>query len=98
MQSLPLPIRPTVGYKLKCSILYNYAYLYIVISMPPILKKRGRPKGHELTVVGLPAKRLKRGVKEKVKPFVKLHSTIKEKGMFSYEFAKHLSRVGKKFE
>ena len=79
--------------RLRCSNLrFNFIKLciFIVISMPPILKKRGRPKGHELTVIGLPAKKLKRGVKEKVKPFVKLHSTIKEKGMFSYEFTKHL--------
>ena len=25
--------------------------------MPPVMRKRGRPKGHEVTVIGLPAKR-----------------------------------------
>lgn len=27
------------------------------ISIPPILHKQGRPKGYELTVIGLPAKK-----------------------------------------
>ena len=25
--------------------------------MPPVMRKRGHPKGHEVTVIGLPAKR-----------------------------------------
>lgn len=40
-----------------------------VITMPPSLKKRGRPKGHELTSIGLPAKKAKKGQKE-IKPRV----------------------------
>lgn len=51
--------------------------------MPPILKKRGRPKGHELTSIGLPAKRTRKGQKDtkpKVVPFVKIHTSVKEKG------------------
>ena len=56
--------------------------------MPPILKKRGRPKGHELTSIGLPAKRARKGqndTKPKVVPFVKIHTSIKEKGSYSVE-------------
>ncbi len=31
--------------------------LIVGITMPPIMRKRGRPKGHEVTVIGLPAKK-----------------------------------------
>ena len=54
------------------------------IVMPPIMRKRGRPKGHEVTVIGLPAKKSKGTSKlnrEKVVPFIKLHSSVKERGM-----------------
>ncbi len=47
--------------------------------MPPILRRRGRPKGHELTVIGLPMKKKKK--ESKLLPFIKLHTSIKEKGM-----------------
>ena len=55
--------------------------------MPPVMRKRGRPKGHEVTVIGLPAKR-PRGKqkhsdqKERVVPFIKLHSSVKERGSY----------------
>lgn len=49
------------------------------ISVPPRLKKRGRPKGHDLTVIGLPAKKRNTFV-SKLQPFAKLHTSIKEKG------------------
>ena len=53
------------------------------IVVPPMLKKRGRPKGHELTVIGLPAKKQKSASegKPKLQPFVKLHTSVKEKGL-----------------
>ena len=56
--------------------------------MPPIMRKRGRPKGHEVTVIGLPAKKVKKGVgkgdsalkHKKLVPFIKLHASLKEEG------------------
>ena len=52
--------------------------------MPSVIQKRGRPKGHEVTVIGLPAKKLKKSTSETSKPrlqtFNKLHTSIKEKG------------------
>ena len=27
------------------------------VNIPPVVRKRGRPKGHEITVVGLPKKK-----------------------------------------
>ena len=56
--------------------------------MPPVMRKRGHPKGHEVTVIGLPAKR-PRGKqkhsdqKERVVPFIKLHSLVKERGSYT---------------
>ncbi len=49
--------------------------------MPPVLKKRGRPKGHDLTVIGLPAKKCTHAAKPKLQPFLKLHTSLKEKGV-----------------
>ena len=58
--------------------------LYITdIKMPPIIRKRGRPKGHEVTVRGLSAKkkRKKKLTDTPLQPFIKLHTSIKEKGI-----------------
>ena len=53
--------------------------------MPPTVQKRGRPKGHEVTVIGLPAKKQKKSTTEsskpKLQPFIKLHTSVKEKGI-----------------
>ncbi len=57
--------------------------LKIGIKLPPIIRKRGRPKGHECTVIGLPFKKSKTDCNKdgRIKPFINLHSSIKEKGM-----------------
>ena len=57
------------------------------ISIPPAIKKRGRPKGHELTTIGVPRKRTKTMSKTKVKlqPFIKLHTSVKQRGSYNYE-------------
>ena len=51
------------------------------IILPPKLKKRGRPKGAEKTVIGLPTK--KRKVKSVI-PFLKKLPVEKEKGIVDY--------------
>ena len=56
--------------------------------MPSVMRKRGHPKGHKVTVIGLPAKR-PRGKqkhsdqKEIVVPSIKLHSSVKESGSYA---------------
>lgn len=66
--------------------LLNNVYIHVDVSMPPIIRKRGRPKGAEVTVIGLPCKKVCRGAakqlakKPRVVPFLKLHSSVKEKG------------------
>ena len=50
------------------------------ISVPPI-HKRGRPKGSETTVIGLPRKKYK-VVVQKLLPFVKLSTNYKKESMF----------------
>ena len=65
---------------IKCSVEKQNNFNYFTdIVMPPITKKRGRPKGHEVTVIGLPAKKTKAATK--LQPFIKLHTSIKEKGL-----------------
>ena len=54
--------------------------------MPPKVKKRGCPKGHQLTTIGLPAKKQRtEGTNSMKKPcsFQKLHTSFKEKGTVS---------------
>ena len=63
-----------------------HTHIHAEINMPPILRKRGRPKGHEVTVIGLPAKKVKKGVsgdqstdrRRKPLPLIKLHTSLKE--------------------
>ena len=47
--------------------------------MGPVVKKRGRPKGHELTTIGLPAKKAKKDAKKPIS-FSKMHTSKKEEG------------------
>ena len=49
------------------------------IKMPVQIKKRGRPKGNNLTVVGLPCKKRK---KNTVCSFSRLHTSEKKNGMY----------------
>ena len=34
--------------------------MYLGITIPPTIRKRGRPKGRDLTVIGLPVKMCKK--------------------------------------
>ena len=54
--------------------------LYEGLKVPSPIKRRGRPKGSDLTTVGLPVKRNKRGNLHSRKPvsFSRLHTTEKE--------------------
>ena len=49
------------------------------LKVPPPIKKRGRPKGCNLTTIGLPAKKVKTGVTKKPCSFAMLHTSDKEK-------------------
>lgn len=56
------------------------------IKMPPIIRKQGRPKGHEVTVIGLPAKKKtkKNPTVTRLQPFIELHTSVKEKAMLRW--------------
>lgn len=63
---------------------YKCITIIIGISIPPIIRKRGRPKGHEVTAIGLPKKKMKasdKAGKDKLQPFIRLHTSVKEKGI-----------------
>ena len=47
--------------------------------MPPKMKKKGRPREAETTVIGLPQTKKQRGVISKPKPFSKLSPMEKER-------------------
>jgi len=62
---------------------YAEFYICVVIKMPPHLKRGGRPKGHDLTVVGLPRK--KRCRDRKGPPaFAQRYPSEKKKSMFLF--------------
>ena len=44
------------------------------------MKRRGRPRGHELTTIGLPAKKAKKDMDKKPRSFNRLHVSRKEEG------------------
>ena len=57
--------------------------LFIIIAgikVPPPVKRRGRPRGHGLTTIGLPAKRARKEGTKKLCSFSKLHVSEKERG------------------
>lgn len=53
------------------------------IKVTPIVKRRGRPRGHELTTIGLPAKKAKKPADKKPCSFSRLHVSGKEEGKLS---------------
>ena len=65
------------------------------IKVPPRIKKRGHPKGHELTTIGLPAKKAKGG---KLCAFTKLHTSDKEKRKFSRDDERYACRISYRVE
>ena len=50
------------------------------VKLPPKIKKHGRPKGAEKTVIGLPKK--KKQNRNQPVPFLKKHPTDKERDWF----------------
>ena len=57
------------------------------IKIPTVMRKRGRPKGTNDTVIGLPTKKKKANSlcsKQKVIPFLRFHISLKEKGKFAH--------------
>ena len=50
------------------------------ISLPPKMRKRGRPKGADKTVIGLPKKKCKGNNPQ---PFLKMSPKDREKGMIT---------------
>lgn len=57
------------------------------IALPPTICKCGKPKGLVLTVIGVPAKK---ATKEKLLPFMKLQTSLKEKGSLSFSLSRSL--------
>ena len=48
----------------------------------PIVKRRGRPRDHEMTTIGLPAKTAKKDVDKKPCSFSCLHTSRKQDGIY----------------
>ena len=76
---------PAVLFITVNSLSKNVCAHVLGISVPPTctLKKRGRPKGHELTVIGLAVKKQRKAsqlsTKLNLQPLLKLHSSVKER-------------------
>lgn len=50
------------------------------LKAPPVMKRKGRPRGNELTSIGLPSKKAKKQATGKPCSFSKMHSSRKEQG------------------
>ena len=55
------------------------------IKVVPIVKRRGRPRGHDLTAIGLPAKKAKKKADKKPCTFSRLHTSRKEEGTLYFQ-------------
>ena len=63
--------------------------------MPQVIKKRGHPKGHMLTTIGLPCKRAKMNCrKDGPVAFSRLHTSDKKKGQFINCWCKNAYLLG----
>ena len=65
-------------------LICHVVHIYVdtsVIQLPSKVKKRGRPKGGDLTVIGLPKKKK---VSSKPVAFLKLHPKDQERGNDSF--------------
>ena len=60
----------------------SHLSIFSGIKVAHIVKKRGQPKGHELTTIGIPAKKAKKEADKKSKScsFSRLHISRKEEG------------------
>ena len=67
-----------------CCVQLHTLIIYCTgLLMPQVIKKRGRPKGHMLTTIGLPCKRAKMNCrKDGPVAFSRLHTSDKKKGQF----------------
>ena len=66
---------------LNTSLLCSYIVKFNAdLRVPPAIKKRGRPKDSNLTVIGLPTKRQK-SKRGKICSFLQLHTSEKVKGL-----------------
>ena len=62
-----------------------FAYIDLEnVKLPPKMKKRGRPKGAETTVIGLPRRKKKKATTEKPTAFLKKQPVEKERGTYVY--------------
>lgn len=62
-----------------CKCIHNLDFKSI--AMPPIIRKRGRPKGSDKTIIGLPKKK-KKSLENKPLPFLKKTPKEREEGIF----------------
>ena len=73
-------LNPATGPNIDLLGIFCY---YSGIKVGPVVKRRGRPRGHDLTTIGLPAKKAKNEVGKKPCSFRRLHTSMKEEGMFA---------------
>ena len=67
-------------YSIEDHSTYGMCCLYFSVKLPLAIKVKGRRKGHNLTTIGLPAKRSKNS--SKPQPFILMHTYVKEEGSY----------------
>ncbi len=79
-QTLPGSHQQLAGSKSSNKVTGDALSTASCIRAPPVMKRKGRPKGHELTTIGLPAKKAKKLTTGKPCTFSKMHCSRKEQG------------------